>query len=164
MVLDGDLLVDRSATTGGGINKGALFHADNLAVQILFAVDRGNANVSHLYRPEHPVVLQVLKSLVDGARAAGKPLSICGEIASDIRLLPVLVGLGLDNLAEAVGMLPEVQACLGRMSVAECKKLADHCLAADSADEVRDLIAEWRDRHPRSPPVKSDARPSVVTS
>lgn len=134
----------------------------NDLVQYLFAVDRSNASVSHLYRPEHPIVLQVLKTLVDGARTAGKTLSICGEIASDTRLLPVLVGLGLEDFAVPVGMLPEVQGCLGNVSVVECRELAERCLAADGADEVRDLIAEWGDRHPRSPPVKCDARPGAV--
>lgn len=120
----------------------------NDLVQYLFAVDRSNASVSHLYRPEHPIVLQVLKTLVDEARTAAKPLSICGEIASDTRLLPVLVGLGLEDFAVPVGTLPEVQACLGSLSVVECRELANRCLAADGADEVRDFIADWRDRHP----------------
>lgn len=95
-------------------------------------------------------------------RRRGKPLSICGEIASDTRLLPVLVGLGLEDFAVAVGMLPEVQACLGRMSVTECRELADRCLAADDADEVRTLIADRRACHPRSPPGKSNARPGAA--
>jgi phosphoenolpyruvate-protein kinase (PTS system EI component) len=135
----------------------------NDLVEYLFAVDRNSASVSHLYRPEHPVVLRVLKTLVDGARAVGKPLSICGEIASDTRLLPVLVGLGVEDFAVAVGMLPEVQACLGRMSVTECRELADGCLPADDADELRTLIADRRACHPRSPPGKSNARLGAAT-
>lgn len=130
----------------------------NDLVQYLFAVDRNNASVAHLYRPEHPVVLRVLRTLADEARAAGKPLLLCGEIASDTKLLPVLVGLGLEHFSVTAGMSPQVRRFLVQLSVPECRELANRCLEADEADEVQDIIADWRDDHLRG------AAPSMASS
>lgn len=92
-------------------------------------------------------MLRVLKSLVEEARVASKPLSICGEIASDTHILPLLVGLGMEDFTVTVAALAEAQNYLSRISIPECKKLAKRCLEREAADEVRDLISEWHDRH-----------------
>lgn len=130
----------------------------NDLVQYRFAVDRSNASVAHLYRPEHPVVLHVLKTLADEARSAGKPLLLCGEIASDIRLLPVLIGLGLEDFSVTASTLPEVRSSLAGVPVPECRELSEQCLAADDANEVQDLISEWFNCRPRPPAAANEAQ------
>lgn len=112
----------------------------NDLVQYFFAVERDTANVSDLYQPEHPAMLRVLKSLADQASHAGKPLSICGEIAADPRLVPVLVGLGIENLSVAPSQVAAVRRALAGKQIDDCRSLAKACLAADGVDEVRRLL------------------------
>ncbi len=112
----------------------------NDLVQYLFAVERNNANVAKLYQPEHPIVLQVLQNLADQAREADKSLSICGEIAGDPKLLPLLVGLGLNNLSVAGKEVPLLKARLRSLRISACRELANACLKAQTAAEVRSIL------------------------
>lgn len=112
----------------------------NDLVQYLFAVDRTNPNVSHYYRPEHPIVLQVLQQLAEQAQAAGKPLSICGEMGSEPHLLPLLAGLGIPSVSVALGQRRRVEKQLARLSLPDCRALAAKSLQADTADAVRALL------------------------
>ncbi len=123
----------------------------NDLVQYLFAVERNTANVADFYQPEHPVVLQVLHQLVRQAVEAGRPLYLCGELAADACMLPVLVGLGIQHFSVAPGALAAVRRGLGQLDETECGRLAKQCLTADTALDVRALLG----RLPSSP---NDAR------
>lgn len=112
----------------------------NDLVQYLFAVERGNANVADLYQPEHPVVLRVLRRLVAQARQAGKGISICGEVARNLKMLPLLVGLGLRDLAVGVRSVPAVLERLCTLQIADCRRLARTALRAESVEEVRTCL------------------------
>lgn len=109
----------------------------NDLVQYMFAVERNNANVARHYQPEHPIVLHVLKTLADQARAAGKELSICGEIASDVFLLPLLAGLGLEHLSVPASAIPILQGRLKTLDVSVCREVANLCLDAQTVEEVQ---------------------------
>lgn len=115
----------------------------NDLVQYLFAAERGNANVAPFYRPAHPVVLRIIQRLVASAREAAKSLGLCGEVASDPYLLPLLVGLGIENLSVSAAAAREVLATLAHLDVARCRELADRACGAATADEVDDLLREW---------------------
>jgi phosphoenolpyruvate-protein kinase (PTS system EI component) len=80
----------------------------NDLVQYLFAVERNTANVADFYQPEHPVVLQIISDLAQQAADAGKPFAICGEVAADEAILPVLVGLGLRDFSVAPAVTSSV--------------------------------------------------------
>jgi phosphoenolpyruvate-protein phosphotransferase len=112
----------------------------NDLVQYLFAVERNNVNVAELYQPEHPIVLQVLKTLADQARERGKSLSICGEIAGDPELLSLLVGLGIDNLSVAPKQVSLLRARLRSLQISPCRELANACLEAQTAATVRAIL------------------------
>lgn len=112
----------------------------NDLVQYLFAVERNTANVSDLYQPDHPVALQVIHQLVRQAADAGKPLHLCGELAADTAMLPVLLGLGIRHFSVAPGRVAAVRTALGRLEEAACLRLAEGCLAAETAEEVRALL------------------------
>lgn len=114
----------------------------NDLVQYLFAVDRTNPNVGSFYRPEHPIVLQVLCQLTEQAQAAGKELSICGEMGSEPDLLPILAGLGIASVSIAIGQRRRVESQLERLSLPACQTLARKCLQAETADEIRALLGK----------------------
>jgi len=112
----------------------------NDLVQYLFAVERNTANVAEFYRPEHPVVLQVISDLAQQAAEAGKPFGICGEVAADEAMLPVLVGLGLRDFSVVPGVANSVNRRLHTLNEEACEWLARECLAACTGDEVLSLI------------------------
>jgi YHS domain-containing protein len=84
------------------------------------------------------------------AANAAKPLSICGELAADVSMLPVLVGLGIRHFSLAPGAVSEVRTALGQLDEWECGRLAQQCLAADTAQEVRTLLGRLP-AHPNEP-------------
>lgn len=110
--------------------------------QYFFAVDRNNANVQHSYQPENPAALRMLKSLVDTAAEADKPLNICGETASDLHYLPLLIGLGFDNISIDFHMLNPVIEVLKNLDVPGIKKVVQRCLSASTFVEVRNNLEE----------------------
>jgi phosphoenolpyruvate-protein kinase (PTS system EI component)/YHS domain-containing protein len=112
----------------------------NDLLQYFFAVGRDDANLSQSFRTQDPVALRMLKRLVDAAARAGKPLSICGEIAADPQLVPLLVGLGFKDLSVDIRLLPQVEELVADLDVAACRQLARACLQAKTSREVRALL------------------------
>lgn len=119
----------------------------NDLVQYLFAVERNTANVADLYQSEHPVVLQVIHHLTQIAADAGKPIFICGEMAADMSLLPVLVGLGLRDFSLAMGTVAIAMRDLSGLDETACQRLARQCLESDTVKDVRALLNR---PHPQS--------------
>ncbi len=122
-------------------------HVDFLSVgtndllQYFFAVDRNNGNVSCSYQPEDPGALRMLRRIVRIAEEAGKPLSMCGELASDPVFLPLLVGLGYRHFSVDPHVLESHAARVRELDLRACELLADRCLAASRGQEVRELLA-----------------------
>ena len=113
----------------------------NDLLQYFFAVNRDDIDATQGYRAQNPVALQMLKHIVDAAVRTGKPLSLCGEIASDPQLVPLLVGLGFRDLSVDVHFVSQVQDIVSSLDVAACERLALDCLGAHSSQEVRKLLS-----------------------
>jgi phosphotransferase system enzyme I (PtsI) len=118
--------------------------------QYLFAVDRNNVNVHDYYQPENPLAIRMLKSLADTAKELDKPLSICGEIASDTRFLPILIGLGIENLSVDLRSIPIVRNHLSTLDVSDCRALVQKCLTATRTQDVKKMLDDFHssDNHP----------------
>lgn len=86
----------------------------NDLAQYVLAADRGNAYVSHLYDAGHPAVLQLIARVVTRAKAARKPVTVCGEMAGDPAAIPLLIGLGVDTLSMAVDALAGARSAIAR--------------------------------------------------
>jgi phosphotransferase system enzyme I (PtsI) len=114
----------------------------NDLVQYLLAVDRDNPRVAGMYDPCHPGVLCVLARIAQAAQTAGKPVSICGEIAGDHAFTPLLLGLGFRELSMVAVFLPRVKLMVRTFSIPECRALLQQALAASTATEVRRLVRE----------------------
>jgi phosphoenolpyruvate-protein phosphotransferase len=112
----------------------------NDLLQYFFAVDRNNANVEDSYRPQDPGALRMLKYLVDTSRECGKPITLCGEIASDPYLLPVLIGLGFENFSIDPHALLQLYPVLTNIDPIVCRQVAERCLQAASSNEVKEII------------------------
>jgi phosphoenolpyruvate-protein phosphotransferase len=116
----------------------------NDLVQYLLAVDRDNPLVSRLYEPHHPAVVRALASIASQARAAGKPCTVCGEVAGDQAYAMLLLGLGFTGVSVASHFLAEVRYAVRCGTKARLTELADKALAASGAEEIRELLAQVR--------------------
>ena len=112
----------------------------NDLTQFVLAVDRGNDLVADLYRELHPAVLSLIARTVDAAEAAGIPVSLCGEIAADPRVTPLLVGLGIDVLSASPAYLTLVKRVLRAFTLDEAQDLARRALRQPDADSVGRLL------------------------
>lgn len=119
----------------------------NDLTQYILAVDRGNDLVAKLYEDMHPAVLQMIKRTVEAAERADIPVSLCGELATNLRAVPVLIGLGVQTLSASPVYLPAIKRVIRAMTLAEGKELADQALTSGSAVEIRQMLDQWLDEH-----------------
>jgi phosphotransferase system enzyme I (PtsP) len=114
----------------------------NDLTQYTLAVDRGNERVTHLYDPLHPAVLALIDRSVRAAAEAGIPLSLCGEMASNPLAVPLLVGLGIEELSCAPSAVPVVKEIVHALAYGEAAADARRARQAGSATEVHAIGAE----------------------
>ena len=81
----------------------------NDLIQYALAVDRVNEKVAYLYEPTHPAILRLLKMVTDAAHANHIWVGVCGEMAGDVALVPLLLGLGMDELSASATLVPRVR-------------------------------------------------------
>ena len=112
----------------------------NDLVQYILAVDRTNERIADLYIPYHPAVLRAIKRVVDGATAHGKLVSLCGDMATDERVLPVLIGLGIRTFSMDARRLPRIQTAIKSMKFSDLRTLADDVLHIGSLKAVEDRL------------------------
>lgn len=114
----------------------------NDLVQYTVAVDRGNKKLEHLYTHYHPAVLRLIQNTIRAAHEAGIHCCMCGEAAGDLRFIPVLLGMGLDEFSmSAPSILPARQKVLSQ-SMDGCRALAAAVVYCSTADEVQALLAQ----------------------
>ncbi|RMD79348.1 MAG: phosphoenolpyruvate--protein phosphotransferase [Gammaproteobacteria bacterium] len=111
----------------------------NDLAQYALAVDRLDEGARELYQPLHPAVLQLVHRTVEAGRAAGIPVTLCGELAAEPRWTRLLLGLGLRRLSLPPAALPEVKAAVQGATLAALEPLARQALAAEEAAQVLEL-------------------------
>ena len=114
----------------------------NDLTQYTLACDRTNASVANIYNPMQPAVLRLIHQVADAGRSAGKPVAVCGEMAGNVRLAPLLVGLGVDELSMTPTALPQVRAALAQWSSQELAELAEKVLHLKTIAEVEQILTE----------------------
>ena len=117
----------------------------NDLAQYTLAMDRGNARLAPQVDALHPAVIRLIERTVAGARTRGRWVGVCGALAGDLQAVPVLVGLGVDELSADVPILPAVKARIRGLSLLECRDTARQALESASAADVRALVEA---RHP----------------
>ena len=115
----------------------------NDLTQYTVAMDRGHPKLAKQADALHPAVLRLIGMTVEGAHKHGKWVGVCGGIASDAMAVPVLVGLGIDELSVSVPAVGSIKAQLARLGMDEARELAAKVLTLGTAAEVRALLAPY---------------------
>ena len=105
-------------------------------IQYAMAVDRINEKIAYLYQPASPAVLRFIKHIIDSGHRKGVKIAVCGEIAGDINLTLMLLGLGVDELSMGPVAIPEVKQIIRSVSIEEARKIAKKAMSFDSTEKV----------------------------
>src|SRR3954469_12952407 len=108
----------------------------NDLIQYSLAIDRLNEKIAHLYEPTNPAILRLIKMNVDAAHRANIWVGVCGEMAGDPILTPLLIGLGVDELSVAPPNVPQIKFLIRRLKFGEARELAEFALECESGAEV----------------------------
>jgi phosphotransferase system enzyme I (PtsP) len=123
-------------------------HADFFSVgtndlsQYLLASDRNNPRVSGRLDPNHPALLHALQLIVHASRTAGKPVTVCGEMANDPGCALLLLGMGFDGLSISATAIPRVKWAIRSVSAERMKTLAVQALRLDRPEHVHRLLEQ----------------------
>jgi phosphoenolpyruvate-protein phosphotransferase len=112
---------------------------NDLAMYTL-AVDRAEAEVAHLYDPLHPAVLRLMQFATEAALRLRMPVSVCGEMAGNPRLVPLLLGLGIRSLSMNASAVPRVKQAVRGLDIAACARLARRVMDQGDPAAIRELV------------------------
>jgi phosphoenolpyruvate-protein phosphotransferase len=114
----------------------------NDLTQYTLAMDRGHPKLAPKVDALNPGLLRLIALTVDGARKHNRFTGVCGGIAGDAQAVPILVGLGVDELSVSLPSIPTIKAQVRRLSFADCRELAQRALNCRTGDEVRTLLPQ----------------------
>ena len=112
----------------------------NDLTQYTLAMDRGHPKLAPQVDGLNPAVLGLIAQAAKAAHEAGRWVGVCGGMASDPQAVPILIGLGVDELSVSIPAIPAVKAQVRSLSLAQCQELAARALTQDSAATVRALV------------------------
>ncbi|MFO0160895.1 MAG: putative PEP-binding protein, partial [Alphaproteobacteria bacterium] len=151
----GEKLPERLPLLGAMIETpGAALAADAIALEADFfsigsndlamytlAVDRGDAEVAHLYDPLHPAVLRLMQFATEAALRLRMPVSICGEMAGNPQLIPLLLGLGIRSFSMNASAIPRVKQAVRGLDIGDCARFARRVMEQSDPARIRELVA-----------------------
>jgi phosphotransferase system enzyme I (PtsI) len=108
----------------------------NDLIQYSIAVDRLNEHIAHLYEPTHPAIIRLLRMTIDAAQRNNLWVGVCGEMAGDITLTPLLLGLGVDELSAGAALVPRVKRAVQALDLKACQQLIEEIRDFDSASAI----------------------------
>ena len=108
----------------------------NDLIQYSIAVDRLNEHIAHLYEPTHPAIIRLIRMTVEAAHANHLWVGVCGEMAGDIQLTPLLLGLGVDELSAGAASVPRVKRAVQALDSAACRQLIEDIRDLDTAAAI----------------------------
>ena len=112
----------------------------NDLIQYTLAVDRSNELVSHYYEPLHPSILHSLKIIIDAANLANKEVSICGEMAGDLKYVKLLLGLGYRRLSMSAFFIPQIKKIIRSLTLEDAQELACNVLKETELKKIKKMI------------------------
>lgn len=114
----------------------------NDLIQYSLAIDRSNPELAYLYNAMHPAILRMLKMVVDVCRKYNIDICLCGEMAGEIQNLPVVLGLGIDELSINPPFIPEIKNIIRSLSYQETRAFVEEALKLSTADQVYRSVQE----------------------
>jgi phosphotransferase system enzyme I (PtsI) len=115
----------------------------NDLIQYTMAVDRVNEYVSYLYEPLHPALMRLIGDIARSAEVSKIPVTVCGEMAGEPMIAPVLIGLGIRELSMSAVSVPEVKAMIRATTLSDAEALVQRLKKLPTAAEVRAMVAEY---------------------
>jgi phosphocarrier protein FPr len=115
----------------------------NDLTQYTLAIDRGHPALAARHDGLHPAVLRLIALTIDAAHKYGKRADICGELGSDTAAVPILLGLGMDELSVSIPSIPSVKAQVRALKISDLQPLARQALVCSTAQEVRNLVKKF---------------------
>ncbi len=113
----------------------------NDLTQYTLAMDRGHPKLAAQVDGLHPAVLHLIAVTAAAGKRRKRPVSVCGGLAGDQQAVPLLLGLGIDKLSVSVPAIPGIKALVRRLTLSNCRALAEEALTLSSPAQVRDLVA-----------------------
>ena len=112
----------------------------NDLIQYTLACDRSDPSVANLYRSGDPSILRMIKTVVEAGKRHGKTVTVCGQMSSDPRFVPLLVGLGLRQLSAAPHSIPRLKEVVRNITISEAERIAAHACSLDLARDVEHYL------------------------
>jgi phosphotransferase system enzyme I (PtsI) len=130
----------------------------NDLTQYTLAVDRTNKEVAELFEPFHPAMLRIYRNLVQAASAAGVPITVCGELASEPESALILIGLGFRSLSMTMSRIAEVKSAVQEKNIRELESFALKLMECETGDEVKTRLRSIQSRlRPKNTNLRSSA-------
>jgi phosphotransferase system enzyme I (PtsI) len=117
----------------------------NDLIQYTVAVDRGNEKVAGLYSQYHPAVLRLIDTTISSAHAAGIPCGMCGEAAGDLLLIPLFLGMGLDEFSMSPSFILPARKLITELDFSSCQKMVPEVIGLSTASEVQIKLQSFSD-------------------
>ena len=114
----------------------------NDLIQYTMAADRINPLVSDIYQETNPAVIKLIKLTIENGNKRGIWTSICGEMAGNLALTPLLLGLGIESLSTNTHKIPQLKQAIRQLSFTECQKLAEKAIKLETAEEIYQISLE----------------------
>ncbi len=115
----------------------------NDLLQYTLAVDRMNEKIAHLYQPTHPGVLRLIQMTVKAGDGNKISTAVCGEMAAEATLVPLLLGLGVDSLSVAAPLVPQTKHLIRKLSLKDAQALAEECMALECSNAIQDRVTQF---------------------
>lgn len=112
----------------------------NDLIQYTLACDRSDPTVANLYRSGDPSILRLIQMVLRAAEKHGKPVTVCGQMSSDPRFIPLLLGMGLRSLSATPQAIPRLKEVVRNLSMTEAVRIAQHACSLDLARDVEHYL------------------------
>ncbi|MCK9476693.1 MAG: phosphoenolpyruvate--protein phosphotransferase [Candidatus Muirbacterium halophilum] len=119
----------------------------NDLIQYTIGVDRESYSIKEYFNPSHPAVLRMIKRCVQVSQDTNKELSICGEMGSEIKYIPLLIGIGMRNLSMNIMNIKDSKDYISSINFSDCSEIADKILEMDDPKDIDNCLEDFKQKY-----------------